>query len=79
MSEGEGGLTDSEARQWLGRFLPTLLAMAEEGMAIEGCEDPQDMLSELAERLGVGDEDDSWNAAITAAVTAPRRPTMEGR
>jgi hypothetical protein len=68
MTETTARLTDAEARQWLVRAMPTLLLMAEEGVSMEGCEDPQDMLSELADRLGVGDEDECWNAAVLRLV-----------
>ena len=34
--------------------------MASEGITIDGYEDPQEMMVELCDRLGLDDSDDPW-------------------
>lgn len=58
-------LTHSEALGLLSRALCLVNEMASEGIAITGCEDPCDMMSEFAQRMGVADDDDCWNASLT--------------
>lgn len=50
---------------WLVATLKLLNEMADDGIGMEGCDDPADLMTEFAEFLGVADEDDCWAAAIT--------------
>ena len=49
---------------WLAAVAYLLNELAREGISVEGCEDPAELLVELAKHLGVGDADDPWFAAV---------------
>lgn len=66
MPDPKSDLADEEVRSYLVRALTLVNAMAGEGLSIDDQEDPADLMTELAERLGVEDEDDSWAAVVAA-------------
>lgn len=49
---------------WLAAVAKLVNEMAGEGICMDDCADPQDLMGELAEYLGVMDDDDCWNAAV---------------
>lgn len=53
--------------QWFANVVKLLNEMAGEGVTMQGCEDPADLMCEIADHLGVGQNDDSWNDAVVEA------------
>ena len=51
-------------RSWLAAAAKLINEMAGEGMCMDDCADPQDLMCDLAEWLGVGNDDDAWNVAV---------------
>lgn len=51
---------------WLLRAVMLMNAMAGEGIGMEGCADPADLMCEIAQTLGAADADDMWEAAVQA-------------
>ena len=49
---------------WLVAVVKLLSVMAQDGVEMEGCEDPADLISNFADDIDIGDEDDRWEAAI---------------
>lgn len=49
---------------WLAAVIHLLNEMAGEGLGIVDCEDPANLMTEIADHLGVGDDDDPWQAAV---------------
>lgn len=49
---------------WLARVVNLLNAMAGEGIGMADCDDPADLMVEIANHLGFGDHDDPW-ASVT--------------
>ena len=49
---------------WLAATVKLLNEMAGEGICMDGCADPQDLMCDIAEHLGLADDDDAWNAAV---------------
>lgn len=49
---------------WLAAVIHLLNEMAGEGICIQGCEDPCDLMTEIATHLGVADAEDPWMASI---------------
>jgi hypothetical protein len=49
---------------WLAAVVHLLSELAGEGISMEGCDDPADLMSEIADHLGCGDEDDPWLAVV---------------
>jgi len=47
---------------WLRRAVQLLDTMAGEGICMEACADPADLMCEIADVLGHGDTDDPWEA-----------------
>ena len=63
------GGTDQVAavpERWLRAAVTLINALAQDGITLDGCADPQDMMTELAEYLGCGGADDTWRAAVVA-------------
>jgi len=54
-------------KEWLAATAKLLNEMAGEGVGIEGCDDPADLMTELAVFFGVADLDDCWAAAVRRA------------
>lgn len=50
--------------RWLCAVLTLLNEMAGEGICMEGCEDPAELMVEIAEYLGCGEADDPWEASM---------------
>jgi hypothetical protein len=53
-------------RGWLAAVVKLLNEMAGDGISMQDCEDPADLMCEIAEHLGVSDADDMWGAAVKA-------------
>lgn len=49
---------------WLTAVVQFLHEMAGEGIFIDGCKEPSDLMSEIADHFGCGDEDDPWLAVM---------------
>ncbi len=49
---------------WLSAVVQFLHEMAGEGIFIDGCKEPSDLMSEIADHLGCGDADDPWLAVV---------------
>lgn len=49
-------------RQWLASVVHLLDTMAGEGMGMEGCADPADLMMDLATHLGFHNDDDPWSS-----------------
>jgi hypothetical protein len=49
---------------WLAAVVKLLNTMAGDGISMEDCEDPCDLMIEIAEHLGVSTADDPWEAAV---------------
>ena len=62
--ESDAPLVTPAPTSWLAAVAYLLNELAQEGIIIDGCEDPADLLVELAKHLGVGDADDPWLAAV---------------
>ena len=60
-------LSLNERTQWLVRAIKIVEGMASEGIIIDGYEDPQEMMVELCDRLGLDDSDDPWVEVAEAA------------
>ena len=73
MTADTGGITVPS--DWLARTVKLLNVMAGEGIGIEDCADPADLMCEIAIHMGHGDADDLWGA-VTAALLA--RQAREG-
>lgn len=56
--------TTSVPTGWLLATLKLLNEMAGEGITMMECEDPANLMTEIASHLGVGDADDLWDAAV---------------
>ena len=50
--------------RWLKAVLTLLNEMASDGIGITDCEDPAELMVEIAEYLGVGEDDDPWEASL---------------
>jgi hypothetical protein len=48
---------------WLAAVVKLLNEMAGE-VSMVGCDEPENLMTEIAEHLGVGDADDCWAAAV---------------
>lgn len=66
MPSSSSDLFAREGREWLIRCLKLVRAMAEEGICIDGHEDPQDVMTELCGQLGLEESDDPWAEAMQA-------------
>lgn len=53
---------------WLARVVGLLDTMAGEGMGMQDCADPADLMCEIAVHMGLGDASDPW-AAVAVALT----------
>ncbi len=51
---------------WLARAVNLLNEMAGEGISMEDCAEPSDLMCEIAQHLGHGDADDLWSAVTVA-------------
>jgi hypothetical protein len=51
-------------RDWLAAIVRLLDVMAGEGVGMESCEDPADLVITLADHFGVGDFDDCLQAVL---------------
>jgi hypothetical protein len=56
--------TTTVPKSWLVAVVHLLDQMTYEGLSMVDCEDPADLMCEIAVHLGVGDADDMWKAAV---------------
>jgi hypothetical protein len=54
-------LRDAVPLDWLARVVNLLHTMAGEGISMEDCADPADLMIEISERMGFGETADSWS------------------
>ena len=57
--------------EWLTRVVMLLNTMAGEGMGMDGCAEPADMMCEIADVMGCGETDDPWQAVTLALAGEP--------
>ncbi len=53
-------------KDWLARVVNLLNEMAGEGITMDDCADPSDLMCEIATHFGHGDADDIWSAVTVA-------------
>lgn len=58
--------TTSVPIEWLGRVVTLLNAMADEGIGMSDCDDPADLMCDIADAMGHGEADDPWEAVMLA-------------
>lgn len=51
-------------KDWLSAIVKLLDVMAGEGLGMDDCEDPADLMVTLADHFGVGDEEDILEAVV---------------
>jgi hypothetical protein len=74
MSENRKSLRiDEVPTQWLCSVLKLLNEMAGEGITIDDCEDPAELMCEIAGYLGCSESDDPWEASMLKL-----RPCLSG-
>lgn len=56
--------------EWLSATVELLNEMAGAGIGMIDCADPADLMMQIAEYLGVADEDDCWCAAVREIANA---------
>ena len=60
----EMNFTETVPADWLLSVLRLLTEMAREGATMVDCDDPADLMTDIAWHLGVQEEDDLWDAAV---------------
>lgn len=61
---------------WLARVVTLLNTMAGEGITMEDCADPADLMCVIAIHMGHGDADDLWDA-VTKALNAQAQEALD--
>lgn len=62
---------------WLARVVGLLDTMAGEGIGMEDCADPADLMCEIAVHMGFGEADNLW-AAVTVALNDMAQEARRG-
>lgn len=70
--------TTSAPTGWLLATLKLLNEMAGEGITMMDCDDPADLMREIAEHLGVGDSDNLWEAAVKEVLAMSETAIQQG-
>jgi hypothetical protein len=53
---------------WLMAVVHLLETMADDGIMMEDCDDPEILMNEIAGHLGTSDDEDPWKAAVQKLV-----------